>query len=479
MMIRRCLFLVFATLPIFFTTSAISAAEKRVPQDYATIQAAINASGDGDRIIVAPDTYNENVQVNKGITLISTDPNDPNIVANTVIDAGGSGSAVIFSGSESANCELRGFTITGGYKGGINCESGNITVSDCIVTNNRAYANSGKGGGISSDSLANVTVIDCDFTGNIASGYGGGIFADRGYLTVIGCEFVQNSAGEEGGAIGTDYQQVTLRNCTFRDNDATYGGAIHTSHYPATIVNCAFTLNSARLGGAVCVKELLNGDRTQRVTNCTFYDNSADDYGGAVSVRQAGNLVLTNSILWENIAFVEGPQISGGYSDDISISYCCIQGGQWDIYPNGATLNWLAGNIEVDPVLANPTAGDFHLKSTAGRWDATAETWVVDNTNSPCIDTGDPASDWTAELSPNGQRINMGAFGGTEQASKSASGSCIGDIDDSGTVDLGDLKLLAEKWLVSGLSLPENLYEDGIINFRDYAVLLNHWGCSQ
>ncbi|MCX5643545.1 MAG: hypothetical protein NTZ17_02495 [Phycisphaerae bacterium] len=45
---------------------------------------------------------------------------------------------------------------------------------------------------------------------------------------------------------------------------------------------------------------------------------------------------------------------------------------------------------------------------------------MVDTVTSPCIDAGDPASAFTNEPAPNGQRVNMGADGGTEQASKSA-----------------------------------------------------------
>ena len=39
--------------------------------------------------------------------------------------------------------------------------------------------------------------------------------------------------------------------------------------------------------------------------------------------------------------------------------------------------------------------------------------------HSPCIDVGDPRSDWLTEPRPNGGRINMGAYGGTAQASES------------------------------------------------------------
>ena len=62
---------------------------------------------------------------------------------------------------------------------------------------------------------------------------------------------------------------------------------------------------------------------------------------------------------------------------------------------------------------------DYHLKSTAGHWDSGLGVWTNDAANSPCIDAGDPASAWTNEPSPNGGQINMGAYGNTEEASKS------------------------------------------------------------
>jgi len=61
------------------------------------------------------------------------------------------------------------------------------------------------------------------------------------------------------------------------------------------------------------------------------------------------------------------------------------------------------------------------LKSQAGRWDLQSQTWVHDDVTSPCIDRGDPHLDWNAELWPHGQYINMGAYGGTPQASLSLS----------------------------------------------------------
>ena len=72
------------------------------------------------------------------------------------------------------------------------------------------------------------------------------------------------------------------------------------------------------------------------------------------------------------------------------------------------------GDISVAPLFADPDNGDFHLKSQYGRWNGSA--WVYDNETSPCIDAGDPS-----EKDPDGTRINMGAYGGTSEASKSQS----------------------------------------------------------
>ncbi len=59
----------------------------------------------------------------------------------------------------------------------------------------------------------------------------------------------------------------------------------------------------------------------------------------------------------------------------------------------------------------------YHLKSENGRWDGAQ--WVNDANTSPCIDAGDPTSDFLNEPAPNGNRINIGTFGNTTEASKS------------------------------------------------------------
>ena len=111
------------------------------------------------------------------------------------------------------------------------------------------------------------------------------------------------------------------------------------------------------------------------------------------------------------------------------------------------------GNINADPCFADVNSGDYHLKSQAGRWDANEGHWTIDDVTSPCIDAGDPASPIGLEPFPNGGIINMGAYGGTQQASKSYFGEppcetiVAGDINGDCKIDTTDLWLMTSHWL--------------------------------
>jgi len=82
-----------------------------------------------------------------------------------------------------------------------------------------------------------------------------------------------------------------------------------------------------------------------------------------------------------------------------------------------------AGNVVADPLFADAVANDYHLRSTAGRFDPLANggvgAFVIDAEDSRAIDAGDPAADFSVEPFPNGGRANLGAYGNTAEASKS------------------------------------------------------------
>jgi hypothetical protein len=136
----------------------------------------------------------------------------------------------------------------------------------------------------------------------------------------------------------------------------------------------------------------------------------------------------------ENCIFWHTPVVLEGIADDteVSVSYCLLPV-QWHnlgidnmntdpcFFDPGRWVNANDPNQITEP--NDPNAvwidGDYHLKSQAGRWYPVSESWVQDNVTSPCIDAGDPNSPIDLEPIPNGNIINMGAYGGTAEASKS------------------------------------------------------------
>lgn len=166
----------------------------------------------------------------------------------------------------------------------------------------------------------------------------------------------------------------------------------------------------------------------------------------------------------------------------VTVKYCNIEGGLSGVMvvQNGSvldsTVTWLEGNIDADPQYANVGIGDYHLKSGVGRWNPASQNWVQDDVNSPCIDTGDPNSDWTAELWPHGKRINMGAYGGTAEASMSSSTvGNIADLDNSDFVNLKDLALFSGGWRLYENLLREDLDRNGFVDFKDAALFFESW----
>jgi len=146
----------------------------------------------------------------------------------------------------------------------------------------------------------------------------------------------------------------------------------------------------------------------------------------------------------------------------VKVRYSNIQGGLEGILllsEEDSNVNWGPGNINVDPYVVRvgdwfgELKGDYHLKSQAGRWNPMSETWVQDDVTSPCIDAGAPMSVIGHEPFPNGGRVNIGAYGGTPEASKSYFGEPVcetivaGDINGDCRVNFEDFALMAAHWL--------------------------------
>ncbi|MHC4665430.1 MAG: hypothetical protein ACYS9T_05665 [Planctomycetota bacterium] len=138
---------------VLLTCNSAFGVDRYVPQEYATIQAAIDASQDSDKVILAPQTYrglgNRDISFKgKKITVSSTDPHDPLIVDSTILDCERGGRGFVFNSAEGQDSKLTGLTITNGYSflgGAIYCYNGSSPIiANCVIISNSG----GFGGGI-------------------------------------------------------------------------------------------------------------------------------------------------------------------------------------------------------------------------------------------------------------------------------------------------------------------------------------------
>jgi predicted outer membrane repeat protein len=319
----------------------------------------------------------------------------------------------------------KNYSMSGGGMYNGNCS---LTLTNCTFSENQA----GDGGGICNVSSSILNLTDCTFIGNSAEFNGGGMYG--GTATLTNCAFIANDAVQGGGLI-TNPSSI-LTDCTFIANKAIYWGGGISSWSNDTVSHCTFSGNSA----GICGGAIYTFDTDINLTNCTLTGNSALNGSALACVevdKAPSNIELTNCILWDI-----GNEIWNDDGSTIVISYSNIKGGQTGIHDPYGGVIWGQGNIDADPLFADPgywvnvndpniivepndpnnelwVDGDYHLKSEAGRWDPVGENWVIDDVTSPCIDAGDPLTPVMYEPHPRGYFINMGAYGGTKEASKS------------------------------------------------------------
>jgi predicted outer membrane repeat protein len=331
------------------------------------------------------------------------------------VSVDGTGSMTFRDGVFEANISSRGGALSGG---------GDLVLRRCRFTDNEAD----KGGGLYCRYGAPYA-IDCVFEGNIGRGGGGGVHARYGGrgrsvpappgATYVQCRFAGNKAySAPGGGLYNDNTNVTLVNCLFAGNVAGDGGGIFSRDASPTLMHCTLAQNRGGVVGGL-----------------------SDETGGSV---------LDHCIVWDN----DGEELSGA----ARVINSDVEGG----WPG-------QGNVDVDPCFASPghcedggtqrdsrndvwIDGDYHLKSRAGRWDPDSESWVRDDISSPCIDAGDPLSPIGDELFANGGLVNLGAYAGTVEASKTYFGDPIcethlaGDINGDCRVDFQDLLVVVSQW---------------------------------
>ncbi|KPK37161.1 MAG: hypothetical protein AMJ65_15245, partial [Phycisphaerae bacterium SG8_4] len=346
--------------------------------DFATIQAGIDTASDGDTILVAPGEYVVTEPITfRGKAIIVKSEAGPDV---TIIWMGtpadtNRGSVVVFENNETVESVLDGFTITGGRGswwpsadkwggGGIVFDASSGTVRNCAVVENTAK----NGGGVLVFSGASPTLTDCTIRGNSAigvtygvDGYGGGLHCGiSSSMTLTNCTITGNSAGRAGGG-GHCWLNISLimTDCAIMNNTAELAGAgIVCDSGSAILTNCIIARNTGvTWGGGLCS---LFVDSSMTISNCTIWGNSATEAGG-IGCYQGGLATVTNSIFWGNTATKGNEIYLEQYPTVFSITYSNIAGGQAGVrLDGGSKLDWGEGNIDADPLFADPNNDDFH-----------------------------------------------------------------------------------------------------------------------
>ena len=126
------------------------------------IQTTINEASEGDEIMIEPGVYRESILfIDKNLTLRSIDPNNPDVVAATVIEGYPQYSTVTLSSGRDIACVLEGLTITGG-RVGVTCNDVSTTIKNCIIESNGPNAIEYWEG------REPPTFIDCNISGQVA-----------------------------------------------------------------------------------------------------------------------------------------------------------------------------------------------------------------------------------------------------------------------------------------------------------------------
>ena len=300
---------IIALVVIGFAINESNADTLLVPEQFPTIQSAIDAATDGDVVDIGIGIFKGNGNRDlsfhgKAITVRGRF--GPKF---TILDAEGTPQkphrVFVFNSGETLDSVVEGVSICGG-----------ATLPGAIL-------DQFNGGGLFF-SESSATIRNCIISDNQCGCWGAGVYCGFNSAPLfINCDISHNAADDDGGAVFLlSADNVTLVNCNLNNNFATAaGGAI------------------ADFGGS--------GELS--IINCNILNNDSN-FGSAVL---GFNSTVTNSIIWNN----SGNQPI--YQDWTEIQFSIVEGGYEGV-----------GNLNTDPKFVDPANANFRLNTGSPAIDA-------------------------------------------------------------------------------------------------------------
>ena len=398
---------------------------KRVPQEYPTIQSAIDAAEDSDTVLVDAGTYFENINfLGKKIHVASHFilDSDTTHISNTVINGSqpsnpDSGSVVYFVTGEDTNSVLYGFTITGGsgtinqfapnfapkVGGGIYCFAGAKIQHNFITNNSIVHSDSAFGCGIFGAAFNDEHII---ISNNVISGgsmeadgvWGGGIYvvtSGQAHVVIADNNISKNTiiagiGSTAGAGIACESSQATqiifdIYGNTIANNKSvsisgfSYGGGVHMFAAPFRMKNnrIAYNVignNTASYGSGMrfilCNNSLLDNNtfRSNR-----YLERNTFSLGGGILMQNNNNVLIQNNLIIENTSieggglFIQTLTLANGANDDYNKNNVAALGGSAFSTVTGLpnNHNFNVSNV-ASPLMINNTISRNYATNSGG-----------------------------------------------------------------------------------------------------------------